>query len=116
LRPDQWRALVLEPDRETLYARCDARLHAMLEAGALEEVRTLIARGLDPLAPVMKAVGLRELAAHLSGELTLPEAIALAQQETRRYAKRQLTWFRNQTSEWERLRDEADVVRFVGGP
>jgi tRNA dimethylallyltransferase len=113
LRSDRWRAVVLEPDRETLYARCDARLQAMVEAGALSEVRTLMDRRLDPLAPVMKAVGVRELAAHLAGELPLAEAIALAQQETRRYAKRQLTWFRNQTPEWERLRNEAEVDRFV---
>ena len=114
LRADQWRAVVLEPEREALYARCDARLSAMIAAGALGEVRTLMARGLDPLAPVMKAVGVRELAAHLAGELTLPEAVALAQQETRRYAKRQMTWFRNQAPEWPRLRDEGDVEGFLG--
>ena len=113
LASDRWRGVVLEPDREVLYARCDARLAAMIAAGALEEVRTLMERKLDPLTPVMKAVGVRELAAHLAGELTLAEAIALAQQETRRYAKRQLTWFRNQTPAWERLRDEAEVERFV---
>jgi tRNA dimethylallyltransferase len=72
-----------------------------------------MARNLDPLAPIMKAVGVRELAAHLSGELTLPQALALAQQETRRYAKRQLTWFRNQTPDWPRVTDEAEVRRFV---
>jgi tRNA dimethylallyltransferase len=115
LRPDRWRAVVLEPDREILYARCDARLHAMMEAGALDEVQALVARRLDPLAPVMKAVGVRELAAYLAGDLSLGEAVALAQQETRRYAKRQLTWLRNQTPEWERLRDEGDMVRFVPG-
>ena len=109
LAPDQWRAVVLEPGRETLYARCDARLEAMVAHGALEEVRALMALGLDPLAPIMKAVGVRELAAHLTGELTLAEALALAQQETRRYAKRQLTWFRNQTPDWQRLKDQADM-------
>jgi tRNA dimethylallyltransferase len=114
LAPDQWRAVVLEPDREALYARCDARFGAMIDAGALEEVRALTARRLDPLAPVMKAVGVRELAAHLAGDLTLPQAVALAQQETRRYAKRQLTWFRNQTPEWARVRDEGDAERFAG--
>jgi tRNA dimethylallyltransferase len=113
LGADRWRGVVLEPDRQTLYARCDARLGAMIEAGVLEEVRRLMTRKLDPLAPVMKAVGVRELAAHLAGELTLDEAVALAQQETRRYAKRQLTWFRNQTPDLPRLRDEADVARFV---
>ncbi|MGZ3314498.1 MAG: tRNA (adenosine(37)-N6)-dimethylallyltransferase MiaA [Caulobacteraceae bacterium] len=113
LSAGQWRAVVLEPDRQTLYARCDARFAAMVEAGALEEVRALIARRLDPLAPVMKAVGVRELAAHLAGELTLAEAVALAQQETRRYAKRQLTWFRNQTPEWERLTVDTQVESLI---
>jgi tRNA dimethylallyltransferase len=113
LRADQWRAVVLEPDRKTLYARCDARLDAMVEAGVLDEVRALMALGLLPNEPVMKAVGVREFAAHLRGELTLAEAIALAQQETRRYAKRQLTWFRNQTPDWPRLRDEADAEAFL---
>ena len=109
LAPGRWRAVVLEPPREMLYARCDGRLEAMIEAGALEEVRILINRGLKPTAPVMKAVGVRELAAHLAGELTLAEAVALAQQETRRYAKRQMTWFRNQTPDWPRLNSGRDV-------
>lgn len=113
LAPSQWRAVVLEPDREALYARCDARLHTMIGQGALEEVQALTARGLDPLAPIMKAVGVRELAAHLSGELTLDQAVALAQQETRRYAKRQLTWFRNQTPDWPRLTGPAEVDAFL---
>ena len=113
LGPDGWRAVVLEPQRGALYARCDARLHAMIESGALEEVRRLTMRELDPAAPIMKAVGVRELAAHLRGELTLPEAVALAQQETRRYAKRQTTWFRNQTPGWPRLADRADVERYA---
>jgi tRNA dimethylallyltransferase len=113
LTADQWRSAVLEPDREALYARCDGRFDAMIAHGALDEVRRLTARGLDPLAPVMKAVGVRELAAHLNGDLTLAEAIALAQQETRRYAKRQMTWFRNQTPDWERLRDEGEIERFI---
>jgi tRNA dimethylallyltransferase len=108
-----WRAVVMEPDRATLYARCDARMEVMARQGALDEVRALMARRLDPALPVMKAVGLRELASHLSGERTLEEAIALAQQETRRYAKRQLTWLRNQTPDWARLRTEAEMAAFV---
>ena len=95
-----YRAVVLEPPREALYARCDARFSAMVEAGALDEVRALLGRKLDPALPAMKAVGVRELGAHLEGRLGLDEAIALAQQQTRRYAKRQLTWFRNQTPDW----------------
>jgi len=109
-----WRAVVMEPPREVLYARCDARVDRMVAEGALEEVAALMARGLDPALPAMKAVGVRELASHLAGERTLAEAVALAQQETRRYAKRQLTWLRNQTPGWERLRTEAEVEGFVG--
>jgi tRNA dimethylallyltransferase len=103
LEPHSWRAVVVEPDREALYARCDARFDAMLADGALEEVRALTARALDANLPVMKAVGVRELAAHLRGGIGLDEAAALARQETRRYAKRQLTWLRNQTPEWPRI-------------
>ena len=103
LPPDAWRAVALEPPREALYARCDARLVAMVEAGALDEVRALCARNLDPALPVMKAVGVREFSAHLRGETTLPEALAAAQQQTRNYAKRQTTWMRGQMADWPRL-------------
>ena len=112
LSPGQWRAVVLEPDRQTLYTRCDARLQGMVQGGALDEVRILMNRHLAPAAPIMKAVGVREMAAHLSGEMTLAEAIALAQQETRRYAKRQMTWFRNQTPDWQRLSGEPGAEAF----
>jgi tRNA dimethylallyltransferase len=100
-----YNALVLDPPRDTLYARCDARLGAMAAGGALEEVEALMARGLDPDLPAMKALGVREFARHLAGELTLDEALSLARQETRRYAKRQITWFRNQTPDWPRTTD-----------
>ncbi|MDB5429502.1 MAG: tRNA ((37)-N6)-dimethylallyltransferase MiaA [Caulobacter sp.] len=98
-----WRAAVIEPEREGLYARCDARLGEMVEAGALDEVAALTARGLDENLPVMKAVGVREFSAHLRGEIDLERALTLARQETRHYAKRQLTWLRNQTPDWDRL-------------
>jgi tRNA dimethylallyltransferase len=100
-----YRAIVLDPPRDALYARCDARLGAMAAGGGLEEVRALMARGLDPELPAMKALGVREFARHLGGELTLDEALSLARQETRRYAKRQITWFRNQTPDWPRTAD-----------
>jgi tRNA dimethylallyltransferase len=103
LAPGSWQAVALEPPREALYARCDARLARMAEAGALEEIARLAARILDPALPLMKAVGYRELAAHLRGETTLAQAIAAAQQETRRYAKRQTTWMRGQMADWSRL-------------
>ena len=98
-----WTAVALEPPRAELYARCDARLAAMVEHGALEEVAALAARDLDPALPAMKAVGVREFAAHLRGETSLEAAIAAAQQETRRYAKRQTTWMRGQMGGWPRL-------------
>jgi len=107
-----WRGVVVEPERAALYARCDARLEAMLAEGALEEVRALTARDLDPALPAMKALGVREFAAHLRGELSLKEALAAAQQATRNYAKRQLTWFRNQTPDWPRVDAlDAEAVR-----
>jgi len=103
LAPGSWAGVVLEPPREALYARCDARLAAMLADGAVAEVRALLARELSPSLPAMKAVGVREIGEHLAGRASLAEALARAQQQTRRYAKRQLTWLRNQTPDWPRI-------------
>lgn len=102
IAPDRWTGLVIAPEREHLYANCDARVDVMIQAGALDEVRALTARRLDPGLPARKAVGVRELAAYLGGEITRDEAIAAMKQATRNYAKRQLTWFRNQTPDWSR--------------
>jgi tRNA dimethylallyltransferase len=92
--------LFLAPDRDTTRARIDARFIAMLREGALDEVRALAARGLDPMLPIMRAHGVPALLAHLRGEITLEEAIAIGQADTRRYAKRQFTWFRHQMPGW----------------
>jgi tRNA dimethylallyltransferase len=92
-------AFTLLPPRPELYAATDGRLVRMVEAGAVEEVRRLLARGLDPALPVMKAVP--ELGRYIAGEIGLDEAVAQAQQATRRYAKRQYTWFRHQFPEAE---------------
>jgi tRNA dimethylallyltransferase len=113
LAPDVWRAVVLEPPRTLLYARCDARLRIMIDAGALDEVERLTARGLDSALPIMKAVGLRELAAHLAGKTSLDDAIVQGQQATRRYAKRQSTWLRNQAPDWPRLADESQAQAWL---
>ncbi len=115
LAPGAWRAVVLAPPRAELYARCDDRLGAMVEAGALDEVAALLARGLDPGLPAMKAVGVRELGAHLHGDLPLADALELARRETRRLAKRQLTWFRNQTPDWRVVELPAEAVAAVLG-
>ena len=96
--------LILLPDRAALYARCDARFAAMLAGGAIEEVRRLLTRELDPVLPVMRAIGVPEIAAFLRGESTLAEAEAQGAQATRNYAKRQFTWFRRQPPpEWPRI-------------
>ena len=94
--PYRFLRLALMPPREALYAACDRRFLEMLEAGALAEVERLLALGLDPGLPAMKAVGVAELGAHLVGEIPLEQAVARAQQATRRYAKRQYTWLRGQ--------------------
>jgi tRNA dimethylallyltransferase len=103
LAPGSWSAVALDPPRPTLYARCDRRLAAMVEQGALEEVAALVARDLDPNLPAMKAVGVREFATHLAGRAGLAEALSAAQRETRRYAKRQATWMRGQMPDWPRI-------------
>jgi tRNA dimethylallyltransferase len=100
-------ALFLEPERDALYARIDARFDAMLKAGALEEVGRLAARNLDPLLPAMKAHGVPALIAHLKGEITLEEAAAAGRGDTRHYAKRQYTWFRHQLPEFAWVKPEA---------
>lgn len=86
--------------RETLYARIEARVDAMLRAGLENEVRDLLNEGIDPALPAMQGLGYKQMAAYLSGECTRDEAIETIKRETRRYAKRQLTWFRRE----ERLR------------
>jgi tRNA dimethylallyltransferase len=100
-------ALFLEPERDELYARIDARFDAMLAAGALDEVAALAARRLDPLLPAMKAHGVPALIRHLGGEITLDQAAAIGRGDTRHYAKRQFTWFRHQLPEFEWVKPEA---------
>jgi tRNA dimethylallyltransferase len=95
--------IFLAPDRTVLYRRIDARFDAMLSAGALDEVRALAARGLDPLLPAMKAHGVPWLIRHLAGEISLADAAAEAKKDTRHYAKRQFTWFRHQLADWPRV-------------
>ena len=97
-------AVVLMPDRAWLYERCDRRFAAMWQRGAVDEVRALLARGLDPDLPVMRAIGVREVREVLDGHLDEQAAIAAGSQATRNYAKRQYTWLRNQMPrDWPRL-------------
>ena len=105
-------AVLPMPPRDALYAACDARFLAMMEGGAVAEVEQLLARRLDPALPAMKAVGVRELAALIAGRSSRQEAVAAAQQATRRYAKRQYTWFGHQMPETESLRKLVAAEQF----
>ena len=101
--------LILLPPRQWLYARCDARFEAMMASGAIDEVKALLERGLDPSLPVMRAIGVREIAAMLAGEISRDEALERGKQATRNYAKRQYTWFAHQPPpEWPRFTNELD--------
>lgn len=103
---------ILELPRAELYRRCDARFGAMLAAGALREAAALAALGLSPGLPATRALGLRPLQCHLAGTASLAEAVATAQQETRRYAKRQLTWFRKRMMSWRSIQAQ-DSERII---
>src|SRR5262245_21528872 len=92
--------IFLKVEREELYRRINARFDAMLAAGALEEVRALAARGLGATLPAMKAHGVPWLVRHLNGEISLDEAAEGGKRDTRRYTKRQGTWFRHQLPDW----------------
>lgn len=97
-------AMVLLPPREWLYERCDRRFHIMMENGALDEVAALVSRDLPDDCPVMRAIGVPDLRAFLTNEITKETAIERAQTATRQYAKRQYTWFRNQSpTSWRRI-------------
>jgi tRNA dimethylallyltransferase len=100
LAEGNYQAVFLAPERDTLYARIDARFETMLGKGALEEVAALAARGLDPLLPAMKAHGVPALMRFLKGEIARDQAAAIGKADTRHYAKRQFTWFRHQLPEF----------------
>ena len=106
-------ALVHLPERQWVYDRCDLRFEQMIENGAIEEVEALLARDLDPALPVMRAIGVPEIAAFLDGEIDRAEMVKRGQQSTRNYAKRQFTWFRNQApTDWTYVESEnIDIER-----
>jgi len=101
---EQARKIVVLPDRTVLHQRINGRFEKMLREGAEDEVRTLLSLGLPAEAPVMKAIGVSQIAAMLKGEMTRDEVLEKGAAATRQYAKRQMTWFRNQMDQsWERL-------------
>ncbi|MEO0690834.1 MAG: tRNA (adenosine(37)-N6)-dimethylallyltransferase MiaA [Pseudomonadota bacterium] len=108
--------LILQPPREWLYERCDRRFAEMLEHGAVAEVEALLARKIDPDLPVMRAIGVPEIAALLAEESTKEETIEAGTQATRNYAKRQYTWFRRQTdAEWPRVTEAIELQNIAYG-
>jgi tRNA dimethylallyltransferase len=100
IRQEEAERIYVSPPREELYRRCDTRLDRMVEAGALDEAKRLRDLRLHPSLPVMRALGVRPFLAHLSGLLDWDAALRDAKTETRRYAKRQLTWARRNMSSW----------------
>jgi tRNA dimethylallyltransferase len=105
------RPLILLPPRDWLYARCDARFEEMMSEQGLAEVSSLMARGLSPSLPVMRAIGVREIAAYIEGRLGRAAALEAGRTATRRYAKRQYTWFRHQPpTNWPRFEAPLDCA------
>ncbi len=101
--------LIMLPPRDWLYERCDRRFEEMMSGEGLEEVHSLLARRLNPMLPAMRAIGVREIAAFLGGDLSRAEALAAGQIATRQYAKRQYTWFSRQPPEhWPRFTEPLD--------
>jgi tRNA dimethylallyltransferase len=106
------RPLIMLPPRKWLYGRCDERFAHMVDQGAVSEVEALLVRKLNPNLPVMRAIGVREIAGYLAGTQTLDEAVAAGRQATRRYAKRQYTWFAHQPpADWPRFKEPLDLER-----
>ena len=110
LHPEGLLRIVIAPEREPLYAAIDARFDRMMEQGAIEEVRALLALGLDHALPAMRAHGVRELAAYLAGDSSLEAAVEKAKTESRRYAKRQMTWARRFMQDWQWFPNAAAVL------
>ncbi|MGE3302365.1 MAG: tRNA (adenosine(37)-N6)-dimethylallyltransferase MiaA [Hyphomonadaceae bacterium] len=121
LAAESWIGAALRPERSAVYAAITARFAAMVQDGALEEARALMARGLDPAASAMKAIGVGPLMAHLRGEISLERARERSERDTRRYAKRQYTWIAGQMRRWPRIESAAlqnrleDVFALIRG-
>jgi tRNA dimethylallyltransferase len=113
LESDQTVAVFLSIDRKLLWRRIDERFDTMLSGGALDEVRMLVARRLDPTLPAMKAHGVPWLVRHLAGEISLEEAAAGAKADTRHYSKRQETWFRHQLKQFQWVPPNEALERLI---
>lgn len=105
------RAIIL-PERQSLYDRINNRFEHMIENGGLEEAKSIFAKNYDPSLPMMKAIGLQQFFPYLQGEVELAESVELAKRDTRRFAKRQYTWFRGQAREWAQITNNAQKRAF----
>lgn len=103
LDPETCERVVVSPPRAVVLDRVDRRLDAMVAEGGLVELAALLARGLDPALPVMRALGVPQLAEHLTGAATLDVALAAAKADTRAYVKRQVTWLGRNMSSWKSI-------------
>ncbi|WP_371398340.1 tRNA (adenosine(37)-N6)-dimethylallyltransferase MiaA [Fretibacter rubidus] len=108
-----WRGAVLLPDRAQLYARINARFDAMVDTGGLDEVRALMLRGLPADLPVMKAIGVQQFKDCLDNADALAASIKIAKRDTRRFAKRQFTWFRGQAADWDTVENVSQRTAFM---
>ena len=106
------RRAVLLPERTSLYERINTRFDAMVENGGLSEAKAVYNKGYDLSLPMMKAIGLQQFIPYLRGEVELAESIEHAKRDTRRFAKRQFTWFRGQASNWHQITNSAQKRAF----
>ena len=107
------RFCVLTPPREILYERINMRFDEMLRSGGLKEAKSVFEKRFDASLPIMKAIGLRQLSQYFEAEVTLDESVEAAKRESRRFAKRQMTWFRNQPPKGKYLKSKADRDAFL---
>lgn len=115
--PYQTLKIGLQIDREELYGRINARVDAMIKQGLTEEVRRILAMGYSPSLKAMQSLGYKQMAAYLGGEYDLAEAVRLIKRDTRRYARRQITWFKADPEiRWiEFPRDRSIMVQMIEG-
>ena len=111
LAPGAWVGVTITPPRETLYERINARVDLMMKHGALEEARRLWERKLDEALPAMRAHGMPGFSEYFAGRMSLADAVDRCKRDTRRYAKRQMTWIAHQFTLWPRIPSEALDVR-----
>jgi len=105
---------ILTLDRVTLYERINARFENMMTNGGISEAKSVFEQDYDSSLPIMKAIGVRQLEGYFTGDTSLEDAIALASRDTRRFAKRQLTWFRGQARNWQEITNNSDKIVFEG--